>query len=207
MLRYALGAVLALLCLPAAADPAAVTRLGALLAGIRQFEAGFHQVLLDESGATLQESDGRVLVRHPGHFRWETTVPAEQLVVSDGDTVWQYDPDLQQAVRRPLDKRADQVPSLLLSGDIDAVSKLCEITAAAPVAGEEAFELRSREEGGAFRDLSIRFRAGALAGLDITDGMGQRTRVTFSNVHVPERVDDAVFRFVPPPGVDVVDDE
>ena len=203
-----LGAALALCCMSLAAEPTATARLGTLLQQMRHFEAGFRQSLLDERGELLQESEGRVQVRHPGRFRWQTTLPAEQLVVSDGTTVWQYDPDLMQAVTRPLDKRADQIPSLLLSGDIDAVARLCEITTEPPGdEQDESFRLLPHDSGDLFSALTVSFRAGVLQQLDIHDGMGQRTRVLFEGVDTSRETDEALFHFDPPPGVDVVNDE
>src|SRR5262245_5516965 len=114
---------------------------------MRQIEATFHQRLLDDKGELLQESSGTVQLAHPGRFRWETQPPYAQLVVSDGSTVWQYDPDLAQVVVRPLDRRADQVPSMLLAGEIEAVEKQYAISEAGDADGSERFELLPREEG------------------------------------------------------------
>ena len=207
MSRIAALAALVLLCFPALADGAAAARLGALLAGMQRIEASFSQRLLDEQGESMQESSGRVLIAHPGRFRWETTAPFEQLVVSDGTTVWQYDADLAQVVVRPLDRRADQVPSLLLSGEIAAVEKQFEIRDAEAPAGKERFELVPREPGGLFASLSVQFRAGVLDQLVIADGVGQRTEVEFSDVKPAGALDEATFRFRTPPGVDELHDD
>jgi outer membrane lipoprotein carrier protein len=202
----ALAALLFLSCEQAFADAAAVTRLGELLGGMRRIEAAFRQSLLDEQGALLQESSGRVELVHPGRFRWETAPPYEQLVVCDGTTVWQYDPDLAQVVTRPLDRRADQLPSLLLSGEIEAVQQQYEIdTATAP--GAERFVLVPRQPEGPFSRLALQFRDGRLERLEITDALGQRTEVVFAEVRALGGVPDARFRFEPPPDVDVIVDE
>jgi outer membrane lipoprotein carrier protein len=205
--RIAAVAALVLLCSHALADSAAATRLGALLAGMQRIEAGFSQRLLDESGEVMQESSGRVLLSHPGRFRWETTDPFEQLVVSDGKTVWQYDADLAQVMVRPLDRRADQVPSLLLSGEIEAVDRQFEIRTAGAPADKERFELVPREPGGLFASLAVQFRAGVLEQLVIVDGLGQRTEVEFSEVKPAAPSGDDTFRFQTPPGVDELHDE
>jgi outer membrane lipoprotein carrier protein len=198
---------LLLLCSRALPDDVAASRLGVLLGGMRSIEAAFSQRLSDESGEPMQESSGRVLLAHPGRFRWETTAPFEQLVVSDGTTVWQYDADLQQVVVRPLDRRADQVPSLLLSGEIEAVGKLFDIRAAAAPAGRERFELVPREPGGLFAALEVEFAGGVLARLAIADGFGQRTEVEFSGVTPVAGFGEELFRFEAPPGVDELLDE
>lgn len=208
MSRVIALAALLCFCSGVAAGPAPALRLGELLEGMRQLEARFRQRLIDESGEVLQESSGRVLLMHPGRFRWETDAPFEQLVVSDGSTVWQYDPDLSQVVVRPLDRRADQVPSLLLSGEIDAVSRVFEISGeAAADPGIESFRLLPRETDSLFSALSISFRDGVLDRLVITDTLGQRTEVSFSDIRRDVPPGNELFHFEVPPGVDELIDE
>lgn len=207
MLRVPVCALLCLLAVPALADAAAVARLGELLAGMRSIEAVFNQQLKDEKGGLIQESSGRVVLSHPGRFRWETAPPFTQLVVSDGSTVWQYDPDLAQVVVRPLDKRADQVPSMLLAGEVEAVDKQYSIAVSGDDAGAERFELLPRAEGSPFSKLALQFRAGALERLEITDGLGQRTEVSFSGVKPVPVPEAAFFVFRTPEGVDEIRDE
>lgn len=207
MPRVFLLAALCLSAYSAFADAPSVARLGELLAGMRSIEASFHQQLKDEKGALIQESAGRVVLAHPGRFRWETAPPFEQLVVSDGTTVWQYDPDLAQVVVRPLDKRADQVPSMLLAGEVEAVDKLYNIAASRDDAGAERFELQPRSEGSPFSRLALQFRAGALERLEITDGLAQRTEVSFSAVKPLAAPDTSLFVFRTPEGVDEIRDE
>ncbi len=199
--------VLSVLCLCARAADVHTARLGELLAGMRRIEAVFNQQLKDEKGTLLQGSGGRVLLAHPGRFRWETDPPFAQLVVSDGTTVWQYDPDLAQVVSRPLDQRADQIPSMLLAGEIDAVEKLYSISASGDDAGAERFELLPHDDGSPFSRLALQFRAGLLERLEITDGLGQRTEVSFSAVRVPDAIAVERFRFVTPEGVDEIHDD
>ena len=207
MPRFLVCALLCFLPVPVLADAAVVARLGELLAGMRSIEAAFNQQLKDEKGALIQESSGRVVLSHPGRFRWETAPPFTQLVVSDGNTVWQYDPDLAQVVVRPLDKRADQVPSMLLAGEVEAVDKLYSIAASGDDAGAERFEFLPRVEGSPFSKLALQFRAGAVERLEITDGLGQRTEVSFSDVKSVPVPEAAFFVFRAPEGVDEIRDE
>ena len=207
MQRLACFLVFCLLAVAVRAQTDGVARLGELLAGMRSIEAEFHQQLKDGKGVLVQESGGRVVLAHPGRFRWETKPPFEQLVVSDGVTVWQYDPDLAQVVVRPLDKRADQVPSMLLAGEVEAVNRLYAITASRDDAGAERFELVPRADGSPFSRLALQFRSGALERLEITDGLGQRTEVSFSGVKPSASADPGLFVFHTPEGVDEVRDE
>lgn len=207
MLRFAAVAAWWLLCSSAFADDAAALRLGTLLGSMRELEADFSQHLFDEKGELLQQSSGHVLLAHPGRFRWETREPFEQLVVSDGTTVWQYDPDLAQVVVRPLDRRADQVPSLLLSGDIQSVEAQFDIGALPPHGNSERFEMHPHESGGMFVQLDIAFVDGVLQEFAIIDGLGQRTTVQFFGVATPGTIPPGTFDFVTPAGVDELHDD
>lgn len=207
MSRVLAFAALLLVCSPVLADAAAIARLGELLGGMRQVHGDFSQRLLDDQGALLQESRGRVELAHPGRFRWETLEPFPQLVVCDGTTVWQFDPDLRQVVVRALDRRADQVPSLLLAGEIEAVQARYEISVGVDAEGRERFELLPRETGGPFARLALAFAGQGLAVLEMTDGLGQRTVVGFTAMRPLDAPDPARFRFETPPGVDEIRDE
>ncbi|MFM7272482.1 MAG: outer membrane lipoprotein chaperone LolA [Gammaproteobacteria bacterium] len=207
MFRALALAVLLFVGSPAHADETAIARLGELLGAMRQVEGSFTQRLLDDKGALLQESRGRVELAHPGRFRWETQAPFSQLVVSDGTTVWQFDPDLLQVVVRALDRRADQIPSMLLAGEIDAVKAQYEISAGVDTGGLERFLLIPRAAGGPFARLSLAFHDGRLSLLEMSDGLGQRTEVAFPELRPLATPDPARFRFETPPGVDEIRDE
>jgi len=174
---------------------------------MRSIRAHFQQRLIDDSGAVLQQSDGTLLLSHPARFRWETSEPYQQLVVSDGTTVWQYDPDLMQVVVRPLDQRADQLPSLLLGGDIDAVQGRFAIQGEEPVDNASAFVLKPLDDDALFQQLAIRFEDGVLRSMRISDGFGQVTELGFTAVEQVQAFTPDRFGFTPPPDVDVLYDE
>ena len=62
-----------------------------------------------------------------------------------------------------------------------------------------------RQKDGAFQSMRIGFRGKELAAVEILDSFGQRSVLQFSqyaaNVALPEQS----FRFVPPPGADVIE--
>ena len=109
----------ALACSPVFAhadDEAAVKRLTGLLDRAQTLSGRFSQLTLDGSGTQLQETSGQLALKRPGLFRWHTDAPQEQLLVSNGQKVWLYDPDLMQVTIQTLDQRLTHTPALLLSG-------------------------------------------------------------------------------------------
>ena len=109
-------------------DSAAVQRLTGLLNKAQTLTARFSQLTLDGSGTRLQETAGQLSLKRPGLFRWHTDAPNEQLLISNGEKVWLYDPDLEQVTIQKLDQRLTQTPALLLSGDISKISESFAIT-------------------------------------------------------------------------------
>jgi chaperone LolA len=83
-----------------AADARAAGRLQAALDGITSFRAEFRQTVTNAAGLQTESAEGTVALARPGRFRWDYRVP-EQLIVSDGTTVWLFDADLAQVTVRP----------------------------------------------------------------------------------------------------------
>ena len=122
-------AALSFTLLTAQADEEAATqRLTELLNQAQTISARFSQLTLDASGTQLQETAGQLVLKRPGLFRWHTDEPMEQLLVSNGQKVWLYDPDLEQVTIQTLDQRLTHTPALLLSGDVSQIRENFEIS-------------------------------------------------------------------------------
>lgn len=155
-----------------------------------------------------QKFTGTMQVKRPGQFRWETTSPSKQLIVTSGNTVWIYDPDLEQAVRQNLDDQVGNTPALLLSGQSATIMKSFRVTQ--PKASEPFFVLYPKADDGVFESLGIRFSStssgqGAPSQMILKDSLGQQTTINFSNVKLNPTLSANAFNFVPPKGTDVID--
>ena len=118
--------IVALLAAPIAAladEAQAAARLNELLSKARTITADFSQMTLSANGANMQDTSGTMVVKRPGMFRWHTNPPLEQELVSNGETIWLYDPDLMQVTVQKMDKRLTHTPALLLSGDVSALQE------------------------------------------------------------------------------------
>ena len=202
--RLLLLAALSVSCLTAQAeDAAAVQRLTQLLDQAQTLTARFSQLTLDGSGTQLQETAGELALKRPGLFRWHTDEPMEQLLVSNGEKVWLYDPDLEQVTIQALDQRLTHTPALLLSGDVSQIQDNFDITF--KEGGNVVdFILKPKSKDTLFDSLRLSFRAGVLNDMQLIDSIGQRTNILFLAVKMNEPVDDAQFTFEVPEGADVI---
>ncbi|HBP47047.1 MULTISPECIES: outer membrane lipoprotein chaperone LolA [Pseudomonas] len=194
--------VLAFSSLSAHADAESVKRLGQLL-GSDTITARFSQLTLDGSGTQLQETAGEMSVKRPGLFYWHTDAPQEQLMVSDGQKVSLWDPDLEQVTIKKLDQRLTQTPALLLSGDVSKISESFDITS--KQAGDVMdFTLKPKTKDTLFDSLRLSFRGGKINDMQLIDSVGQRTNILFTGVKVNEPIPASKFKFDIPKGADVI---
>ncbi len=165
----------------------------------------FEQTLLDAKGERLQQSSGAFRVQHPGYFRWETQQPFPQLLVSNLETIWLYDPDLAQVTLRPYSRRADQSPALLLSGDADLIARHYDVHAVAQT--PDQFVLQPKDRNSPFTQIELQFTQGYLTQMVLHDSLQQTTTFSLTAVRTDLSLPPDSFTFVPPPGVDVLIDE
>ena len=180
-----------------AASAAPLACLGEQLPGLR---AEFHQIVRTEAGDILQEKRGLLEALPPKRLRWEVTVPAPELLLADGQSLWHYQPDLSQAVRYSLQPAS---PLFLLLGGADA-QVLAEKYQVQSVTGPDGFPVHRfaarEEESGDFSRFELAFAAGCLPRLlSWEDPLGQRAEIHFQHA-ARTRPDVQRFRFVLPPG-------
>ena len=82
---------------------AAVLSLETVVAGVEaayarltDLRADFTQNAFNKSLGQTIKSEGTVYLRRPGKMRWEYRTPSPQQIVSDGQSLWVYTPDLNQ---------------------------------------------------------------------------------------------------------------
>ena len=197
-----LALVLGALAASARAD--AVDALRDFAREAKSGRASFTQVVTSPDGAKKKTSSGSFDFARPNRFRFAYTKPFEQLIVADGQKVWIYDADLQQASVRSMDKALGATPAALLAGaSLEQDFELRALPAAQGLEWVEALP-RDKGEGAPLRSLKVGFQGQTLAAIELVDGFGQRSLLSFNGLatnvsHAPE-----TFRFVPPKGVDVL---
>ena len=76
----------------------------------------FSQYTVNAQGRTQPAQTGTFSFQRPGKFKWAVQKPYEQLVISDGAKVYQYDPDLLQVTERKVDAAIGTSPAAILFG-------------------------------------------------------------------------------------------
>ena len=186
--------------------PAGATGLGQLKAfidGARTGKATFHQVVMSKSARVPQESSGTFAFARPGKFRWSYDKPVAQLLVGDGDKLWIYDRDLKQVIVKKLDTALGATPAAQLAGGNTLESNF-DLADAGSDAGLEYVDAKPKSPETGFERVHIGLKDNLPRAMELHDSFGHITQLTFESFERNPVLDPGTFRFVPPPGVDVV---
>ena len=141
--------------------------------------------------------------QRPGRFHWAYQEPYEQAVISDGETLWIFDKDLEQVTVRAVEGNLNQTPIMLLN-EPDRLQESFDILLLSDYAGEIHFGLTPKNEDAGFKHILLIFSDSVLVGMEIQDAFDQFNRLTFHNVALNRSLEDELFQFTPPEGVDII---
>ena len=198
--RTAVAGVLLWVGQPASAD------LKSLLAEMRSYSGTFTQTVMGGRNEILQKSDGYVRISRPNRFKWVVNEPYPQTLVTVGEKLYLYDPDLEQLTVEPLAAAIAGTPALILTGGVDDLNAMFEISEYHDDENR-AYSLYPKSDGALFAQIRLRFDADKrLSHLEIEDHLGQLTQVVFGEVSQNQPVAAAEFAFKIPEGTEVVGD-
>ncbi|WP_022941868.1 outer membrane lipoprotein chaperone LolA [Psychromonas hadalis] len=86
------------------------------LAVFEYINATFVQRVTSSEGKLLNESTGELTISRPGKFHWQVLTPEEELIVSDGKTIWYYTPFIEQVTLINFSDAINGTPFTLLAG-------------------------------------------------------------------------------------------
>lgn len=203
-----LRTLLLLICLVAASPvlaQSARSRLDAFAHDLRSASAKFEQAVTGASGKRGETSTGDLALKAPRQFRWHTTAPYEQLIVADGNRVWIYDPDLEQASVRGQGAEEAHSPLAVLT-DLSRLDHEFSVSEAGERDGLQWLKLVSRAAEPEFAFAELGFDVAALVRMRFEDALGNTTEIRFSDWKRDPPLAADAFTFTPPADVDVVGD-
>ena len=159
--------------------------------------------MFDRTERRVSLSKGEFSLQRPGKFRWIYAAPTEQLIVGDGVRVWIYDRDLAQVTVRRMAQALGSSPAALLAGG-EEVTRAFTFSEAGSRDGLDWLDARPQGSEAGFEQIRLGFDAAGIRAMELVDHFGQRTVLRFSDLRRNLPLEAALFRFQPPPGVDVL---
>ena len=206
-LQEVVGALVLIGAVGGAAADGDSRALAALLDAMSSYRADFEQTVTSQFGEVLQTATGTMHLERPGRLRWAVDEPYPQLVVSDGEYVWVYDPDLEQVTVQLFEETVQGTPMMFLTDAAMLDRNFRVRMKPATEESDQRFSLTPRdpESTSLFREIRLTFRAGGpLTGLDIVDDLDQKTAMVFRHGEVDPVLESGLFEFEVPEGVDVI---
>jgi len=190
----------------ASAQVDSAAQLAQLLGGIETFQADVRQLIVESTGGVLEESEIRFKLKRPNGFYWETLEPYPELIVTDGESLWNYQPDLLQVTLEVWDPDRAELAAQLLSGRVDEIEADYIITGG-DVGSGTAFEfiLEPVDPASLYERVTLYFRARTLNSIHVDNGNGQRTFWEFFNHEINAPLDDTAFVFDVPDDIELID--
>jgi len=204
------AAVVALLfssALMAADKDGSADELASVLTSYETYQADFIQIVVNENGGKVQETRGSLKAKRPGLFYWETHAPMSQFIVSDGDKVEVYDPDLEQVTVHKLDDQVQSTPALLLSGEVENLEETYRVSSRQVSDDVREFTLEPKSEDSLFVSLRLKFFKNELQEMRMQDSLAQLSVLSFDHIQLNETVDKSAFKLEYPEDVDIIRDE
>lgn len=169
------------------------------LSGFNQFSANFSQQVIDEEQNVLQEGQGKLAVKKPNLVYWETQQPEESFIVSDGKTLWFYDPFIEQATAYRVDASVANTPILLLTSSDESLWQQYSVSKQS----NDNYLIHSNDINSRVKTLELSFLADSsmLESFSILDSTGQLSFIKLQGVNTTEELTSTLFKFTLPEGV------
>lgn len=210
LLRVAMWLAVLALIRPAAADSVRdiASRVDARYNHLTTLKADFEE---SYSGAGLERHEsGELWLQKPGKMRWDYEQPTAKLFLIDGKNAYFYVPSEHQARRMPAKKLDDfRSPIRYLLGKTRLQSefnKLAISTLSPKQPGDVVLEgLPKGMQDRVQRVLLEITPASQIASIRIEELDGSVTEFGFRNIQENLPMKPSLFRFTPPPGVEVIE--
>jgi outer membrane lipoprotein carrier protein len=172
-------------------------------------EANFIQDYIGKGMKQPNRGEGKVYLKKKGMMRWDYTTPHQKLI-SDGHTLWFYQPDEKQVLTSDLSSvLKERAPLAFLAGEGDLSRDFNFLNLKESVSQKvETYvvELTPKEALATFSKLILTADRKTFTVLqaDVLDGVGNLTRTRFINIKTNVGLSDSLFQFAAPRGTEVI---
>ncbi len=143
---------------------------------------------------------GELWVKRPNLFNWHMTSPDESVLVSDGQTLWFYNPFVEQVTATWLKNATGNTPFMLITRNNASDWKQYNVKQK----GDD-FELTPKSASGNLKQFAISVtNSGTIRSFAAVEQDGQRSAYTLKSQQ-NVAADPAKFKFTPPKGVTLDD--
>lgn len=168
------------------------------------FTAKFDETIT-RPGAPPLKRNGALSWLRPGRIRFDYAAPQPETIVSDGHTLYDYDPGLNQVIETPLKNAIKaQAAAALLLGAGNLERDFAASSPSTPSRDGLEYAILTPRVGGPRVEIGADAATSNIVSLTITDALGNRTGFHFFAIRLNVAIAASVFSFKTPDGADVV---
>ena len=177
-----------------------------MLVSIESLKADVVQLIVESDGGILEESKIKMYFKKPNGFYWETITPFRELIVTNGVKLWNYQPDLEQVVIEDWDSSKSELAAQLLNGETENLGSDYQIEQLHSLdSGDHQFTLTPLATDSVYERILISFVTSELDQIYLNSKNGQQTVWRFDAIERNEFLEDSVFEFEPPVGIEIIE--
>lgn len=171
--------------------------------------ADFTQEAYNQAVGRTQKAKGKVYLKKPNLMRWDYEDPDLQHFIIDGEIFWWYTPQNNQVIKQPASATFDSKIPLSFLGGVGNLRQDFHISYAEEVSkkGWQALLLSPKKTMGNLKQLIMEVEGFEIRRVSMQDAFGNKTTILLSNMRINQNMTVDRFRFVPPPGVQVISPE
>ncbi len=171
------------------------------------FSANFFQTATMKAMAITDTASGSLMVKSPGKMRWTYETPERQVIVTDGEELWVYRPDENQVMVGKASVFFGNGKGAGFLSDIKLLRKAFDVTLETPGTDTE-YRLKLLPREPKF-ELSAIYLLISKTTFDVSriityNAYDDETLIELSRIRKEPKMDDSLFRFKIPQGVDIL---
>ena len=215
MVTFWVGALFGFSVLAQTPNADALNSLSLFLKQTQSGRSQFTQVVTSPAKADQaprrKTSSGTFEFHRPQQFRFAYQKPFVQTMVSDGQSLWLYDADLNQVTVRKQSQALGQTPAAFIAstGDLKVLQAEFNLVTEPDTEGLQWIKAIPKQAEGAVQTIRVGLKVQGqaiplLSVLEIVDGLGQTSRLSFQNFEVNVKLTAETFQFKAPAGAQVI---
>jgi len=171
------------------------------------FSANFFQVSTIKAMKITDTAYGRAFFKRPDKMRWEYEKPDQQTIITDGNTLWIYRAEDKQVMIGKAPSFFGDGKGFSFLSDIKLIQNKFSIILEKKAEDDyHVLKLLPREKT---FDVSVIYLSVSKKTFDVVkivtyNSYGDETRIELSNIQFKQKLDDSMFSFKIPQGVEVL---
>ena len=165
------------------------------------FSANFEQTTIQDKKRRMVA--GKIIAHRSGKFKIYYYEPLNEIMFSDGEDFYRYDPELEQVNVQPLDELLNETPIGLFTLNLEEIQELFVVNDCESNMNSYSCRLISKKEQSFIRWINISIKNSVFYSLRYLDSFGQIVSLKFKEASL-NRIPTEEFKLIIPEGTDIV---